>query len=301
MTHLIRFCILIFSILFLTSPQSFAASADDSTGRDDAQVYHLFKDVDLVTTLKTQSNHNPKYFIKSVYPQLEGDTDKENPSLDYFNSLVSQLIQQEILIFKNNVTQNQKTLKNLPKKASRTSTLYVDYDTSTIKSGQDHLISVRFTMQGYFPGMAHPFHYHRVLNYDIESGEKIELAQFFESNSNYLTVLSNYTSQILNKRLSDKSLITTGTMPTPENFKNWNIKPNGLLITFDEYQVAPYVNGTQTVLIPYAALDTVLANESLISSCVNHKKKCARSNILTGGFIDTAVETLHSPFDPILS
>src|SRR5262249_27493363 len=155
------------------------------------------------------------------------------------------------------------TKKFLPAKfAGKNNNLYIDYDASVIKSGSEHIISVRFSLQAYIVGMAHPLHYHRVLNYAIEEGKEINLSDLFAPNANYLQVFSDYCRQVLDKRLANKDMVAQGTLPTLQNYKNWNIKPNGLLITFDEYQVAPYVNGAQMVLIPFTALKDILATES---------------------------------------
>jgi hypothetical protein len=154
--------------------------------------------------------------------------------------------------------------------------------------------------------MAHPYHHHFVLNYDLNNNEKINLDDLFSPDADYLPVLSSYTSSVLNRRLRDKQMIADGTAPKPENFKNWNIKPNGLLFTFDEYQVAPYVNGAQTVLVPYSILKKMIDPDSLIANCVTNKKRCSRSNVLTGGFIDEAINLRainphHRLFSPTLS
>ncbi|HEX4045792.1 MAG TPA: RsiV family protein, partial [Gammaproteobacteria bacterium] len=154
---------------------------------------------------------------------------------------------------------------------------------------------------------AHPYHHHFVLNYDLKNNQPLELGMLFNPNADYLTVLSTYTQMTLsNRHLPDKEMIAAGTAPKPENFRNWNIKPNGLLITFDEYQVAPYVNGTQTVLVPYSFLKSILNPTSPVTACVIHKKQCSRSNLLTGGFIDEAlnlkrINSQHGGFNPTLS
>lgn len=288
----------LFALLIVSSVLAPVFAYDDNTGRDDAQVYHLYSDIDLVTTLKYRYGQTPKSFVKSVYPQLEGDVDSDY--LTRFNELVTDLIKQEVAAFQKSMEQNQKGLTITPSTKTRNN-LYVDYDSSVVKSDQDHLLSVRFSFQGYLTGMAHPFHYHRVLNYDIDSGQKIELDELFIPGSNYLEILSDYVRETLGKSLDDKKMLAQGTTPTADNFKFWNIKPNGLLFTFDEYQVAPYVFGAQTVLVPYSVLKDVLAPESIIAGCVKQKKKCARNNLLTGGFIDEAVNTRHRSLNPILS
>lgn len=283
MKHLkhITLCVFIF---FVMIAQVWAEDAsDDNTARDDTQVYHLYKDVDLVSTLKFQYGVRPKVFVKSVFPQLSGDND--NPFLDRFNQVVNELVQGEIDDFKNQAKQTLETTKAHPDQPGKND-LYVDYNTSAIKSGQEHIISVRFSFQGFLAGMAHPYHHHLVLNYNLDTGEQIELSDLFIPDADYLTTLSDYTRKVLSKRLTDQQMVIDGTEPKPENFKVWNIKSDGLLITFDEYLVAPYVNGAQTVLVPYSELKSILARESPIASCVKHKRSCRYGSILTGGFID---------------
>jgi hypothetical protein len=282
--------ILCFSLSFIAS--AFADESDDNTGRDDTQVYSLYDGVDLVTTFKYQYGKKPKTFVKAVYPQLDGD--REDEGITHFNDLVNDLLKQEIATFQHNVMQNQQFLKNISKAPSRNN-LYIDYDSSAIKSDDDHIISIRFTMQGYIAGMAHPFHYHRSLNYDIESKQPLELADLFNHGSDYLQTLSSYSKDVLSRRLTNKKMVEEGTAPTASNFKTWNIKPNGILLTFDEYQVAPYVYGAQTVLVPYAYLQDILSPDSLIAGCISNKKKCSRHNLLTGGFIDEAANKYHHP------
>ena len=53
-------------------------------------------------------------------------------------------------------------------------------------------------------------------------------------------------------------MIDEGAKAVPENYRNWLVKPEGLEITFDPYQVGPYVAGPQYVTIPYKALIRVI-------------------------------------------
>jgi hypothetical protein len=43
--------------------------------------------------------------------------------------------------------------------------------------------------------------------------------------------------------------------------RNWNITPDGLLITFDTYQVGPGAAGPQQVNVPYNALGSVINSQ----------------------------------------
>lgn len=266
----------------------FASDAENNS-KDETQIYHVDEGIDVVSTLKfTYGNH--RLVIKAVYPQLQTNIDSEG--VDNFNELILNMVQEEREKFIEQVSHSQDVQKKLPKSEIRNN-LYIDYDTSVIRPGTSHIISVRFSIQGYMSGMAHPFHYHRVLNYDLENFQKIELQDLFRPDVNYLGFLSDYTRKVLLRRLKNNSMLLGGTTPTEENFKDWNIKSNGILITFDEYQVAPYVNGAQTVLIPYYALKPVASPDSPIFPCVKYRNRCSKAKLLTGGFIDEAVFSNH--------
>lgn len=296
--------VLLFLILGFLNPSFVLASSasDDSTGRDDTQIFHVYGDVDLISTLKFQYGR-PRIVIKSVYPQLASD--EPNEGVDAFNQLVLDLIDKKISAYKKQVEENQEAQKNIPK-AQLKNDLYLDYDASFIQSGKRPIISIRFSVQGYIGGMAHPYHHHFVLNYDLDNREQIDLNDLFKPDTDYLETLSDFTRSVLSRRLHDQHQIMEGTTPSADNFKNWNIKPNGLLITFDEYQVAPYIYGAQTVLVPYSVLKQIIDPDSPIAACVMNKRRCARNNLLTGGFIDEAsnmrtINSHHRLFNPLLS
>lgn len=294
--------VIIWSLL-LCQPLFADHAADDDTAKDDTKVYHVYDDIDLISTLKIQYD-KPRIVIKSVYPQLQSDT--VHDSVDTFNQLVIDLMQQKMAEFKAQVNENKDIQKSLPKYQQKND-LYLDFSASFIQSGQHPIISVRFLAQGYIAGMAHPYHHHFVVNYDLKTNAPIELNDLFAEGADYLPILSGYTSYMLSKRLHDKQMILSGTAPKPENFRNWNVKANGLLITFDEYQVAPYVEGSQTVLVPYGILRESIGNESPLAGCINYKRRCSRSSLLTGGFIDEAavrlqtIDSHHRVFNPLLS
>ena len=65
-------------------------------------------------------------------------------------------------------------------------------------------------------------------------------------------------SQFLSRDdFKDKEIIQMmieGTSEKIENYSNFAITNNGILVFFDYYQVAPYYYGVQKVLIPYNKL-----------------------------------------------
>lgn len=253
--------------------------------KDRAKIYHVYDDIDLVAKIDFQYDR-PRVIIKSVTPLLSSDVNDET-NVKYFNQAVQDIVSDEAEKFKAKVAENQPFQKKLPKK-NISNKLFIDFDTAAIDSGKNHIISIRFSIQAYITGLAHPYSYHRVLNFDLDSNTVLEMNDLFNSEKNFYSVLSSYSNQALNRRLTNKEMISQGTAPNPENFKNWNIKPYGILITFDEAQVAPFGEGAQTVLIPYSKLKGIIANGSPLAACLTHKRHCLTDNLLTGGFIDEA-------------
>lgn len=274
-----------------------------STVKKLQQVFHIYGDVDLLPTTRILYD-KPRVVIKIVYPKVDSPTEDEN--IDSFNNTVTEVTNSLADDYKKQVA-DLKDVQASMSKAELHNNLTVDFDSATINANDAPIISVRFSAQGYVAGMAHPYHTYRVLNYDLDGGERIELADLFNPESNYLEVLSEYSRHVLSRKLSDKQMIANGTEPKIENFRNWNIKPYGLMITFDEDQVAPYVNGPQTVLIPYSAIKGLLEEDSALADCLKHQKKCFRNKLLTGGFIDEAaakpkkqlaINTRHRTLNP---
>lgn len=119
-----------------------------------------------------------------------------------------------------------------------------------------NIISLKFIATSYTKGAAHPFEYSRTATYDLETGQFVTLNQLFLSGSDYLGAISAYC--IAKFQASEISPVFSieGALPDARNYRNWNITADGLLITFDEYQVAPYAAGPQLVIVPYSFLQS---------------------------------------------
>jgi hypothetical protein len=190
----------------------------------------------------------PVYTISAQTPMLSGT---EDARIQAFNEAVSELIQHEIGYFRKNV------LAQMPVQRVSTGSTF---DTKYVVIFQGGAIwSLRFDFSGYADGAAHPYHYSLTYNYDLEQGKALSLEELFPADSDYLGPLSRYCIAELSKRdIGFYGGFQQGAEPTPDNYRNWNITLSGLLITFDEYQVAPYVAGPQTVTVPYSELITLI-------------------------------------------
>jgi len=128
----------------------------------------------------------------------------------------------------------------------------------TLVGPPGEIISIKYLVTGYVDGADHPFHNTRTVNFNIDTGQVVMLDALFLPGAAYLPAISGYCSAELASRNIGFDLFTGGAEPLAENYMNWNITADGLLITFDEYQVADYSAGQQTVTVPYIALKDVI-------------------------------------------
>ena len=207
----------------------------------------FYQQITVSTVNFSDSGKSPDYTIQAQIPAIEGNND---PRATAFTTTMHDLVQGLIDDFKKNLAQNPVT----PIKAAS----YLDVKFSIV-SPSGNILSVKYMTEGYLAGMAHPYHMNPTFNFNIESGKALSLADLFLPNTDYLTPISKYCVTELTKRdIGFTSDFAQGADPKPENYKNWNITADGLAITFDEYQVAPYVAGPQVVTIPYDELKNVI-------------------------------------------
>lgn len=208
----------------------------------------LSQQVMLTSVSFKEEAQSPIYWITALTPRLTGTNDLR---VQDFNKAVDNLIQKEIEYFRKNL------LTQMPiTPVSGGSFFDAKY---TVISQSGNLWSFKFDFSGYADGAAHSYHYSLTLNYDLEQGNKLSLNELFPKDTNYLEVIARYCIVELSKRdIGFYGGFQQGAEPTPENYRNWNIAQGGIMITFNEYQVAPYAAGPQTILVPYGELTTLI-------------------------------------------
>ena len=194
----------------------------------------------------------PSYTITSETPQLTGSDD---PRVQAFNERLNELVSKEV----DSHRQNFQQLPLTP--LSNGSFLDATY---TLVSQVGDLWSLKFDLSFYADTAAHPGSYNVTVNYDLDHGRELALGDLFLPDSNYLEMISKYCTAQLSQQPYADSFFLEGAKPTPENYRNWNIAPDGLLITFDVYQVAPYAAGPQKVLVPYDELRALIDSQGAL-------------------------------------
>jgi hypothetical protein len=120
------------------------------------------------------------------------------------------------------------------------------------------IVSVVFSSYS-FTGGAHGGTIFTTFTFDLENETVLTLEDLFATGVDPYAVLSEISRKQLTVTLADfPDFIEAGTEPTPENFANWVLTPDSLVLYFEEYQVAPYAAGPQKVTIPLTDLADVL-------------------------------------------
>jgi hypothetical protein len=188
------------------------------------------------TDLVSESNKDPLYEMHAQVPQLD------LPNTENFNKIARSIVDGELTGFKKNFLDWR-----IPAEmAAATSFMWIGYDVPLLTPD---LVCIRFTVDYYMAGAAHPNHYFRVINYDLETKKEIKLSDLFKNSNKAINVFAIATKKSLSK--PDFPIFEEGMLPKKENFANWNLTPEGLRLSFDPYQVAPYAAGAQEVLVPY--------------------------------------------------
>ncbi len=115
---------------------------------------------------------------------------------------------------------------------------------------------------------AHPNAYYRTFTFDLETGAGLVLGDLFVPGSDYVGKLSEISREQLIPQIAkaenvseaeiDRSMIDAGTTADEDNFQNFYLEENYLVIIFAPYQVGPWALGEQEVRIPKTALATML-------------------------------------------
>jgi uncharacterized protein DUF3298/peptidoglycan-N-acetylmuramic acid deacetylase PdaC-like protein len=220
--------------------------------------------VRVVPKVIRENNKEAKYSVDAEYPQIEGDA-----RFAKFNAAARAMITKDVAAFKTGETASEEDEMDLPEETG-TSSLDIGYQ---IRLATDDLVSIEFTQGQYSRGAAHGNSITAVLNFDVKNGKKLALADLFNANSKYLSVISDYCIKDLkeqSKRDKESMLedeqIQDGAAARADNYQAWTITRKGLLIVFDPYQVAAYAAGPQQVMVPYSALKPIVKTDGPIAS-----------------------------------
>jgi hypothetical protein len=195
------------------------------------------------------------YEISANYPQINGT---HSQSALIFNRWLKRKIVGYVQKFKRleqqaEISDRRRKLKPV----SITEGLEISF---IVYYSDSELISLRLTHSVMALGQMHPFAYYETINYDLGLGRPLRLREVFRPG--YLKVFSRYSRSYLKenyeKDFNKDELLREGTTAKRDNFPNWNIVPDGVLISFEDYQIGPHSFGQLELIIPYSELRAVM-------------------------------------------
>lgn len=213
----------------------------------------------LVLKEQNEENSKQKFSIETSYPRLTGSDERA----ENFNKTISGFVTKASNEFRKDSRSAAADLQDNPDSPGYL--LNISYETI---HADPNVISLIFKNYA-FTGGAHGNTASKVFNYDMNRGQWLKLGDLFQPNSNYLKVISDYCiAKIKSRNISDDDWIRNGAGPKKENYENWNITPQGLMITFDAYQVAAYAAGPQEIVVPYSTLKPIIKADGPLAAFV---------------------------------
>ena len=215
--------------------------------------------VSMAPTYISIADKNAVYDVEGAYPNFT----QASPAL---NTTIASTFTGDIAQFKNDATSDY-ALRKKTMTSSDFANYYANGPVYTftlsdiVVQSNNQYISVVFH-ENQYTGGAHPFSTIVSFNYDVATKQMFDLSYLYPHDSNYLKEIADQVRTELgmklalaaNEKVLDKNteqMLNDGTDPThPGNFQNFTFTPSGITIYFEQYQVAPYVFGEQTVVIP---------------------------------------------------
>ena len=238
---------------------------------EEKEALYISQHLEIIPAIQHEEDKKMHYAIDVEFPQIKGAP--LTMQAKQFNHLINSMVQESVHQFKNYVKADATHMKTLPV-SLRHNTMRIDYDVDLVKPEKHTFISVRLSIEGMQAGRALPYHTYKVLNFDLQQGKELTLNDIFKPGAKYLTLFAKYSHHTLLKTLHDKWMISRGTTPTAKNYQFWNIQSDGILITFNEYQVAPYAKGAQEVAIPFHVLKPLMSSRTPIAACAKNSTRC---------------------------
>jgi len=248
-------------------PRPPSVSAKPSQALQIEKTWQSKYEIETKTISKTHEG-NRGYKISARYPEIKP---ARTPSTKRFNHWIRTKVRGYLAEFKNlehaaEIRDKRKRLAPIPISES----LRIDY---RLYYADNHLITLRLTHSVMAIGQMHPIDYYETINFDLRRNRSLEPRDLFKRG--YLKVFATHSRRELKDKYdlqyTDDDWIRSGTIPVKSNFDNWNIVPDGILLSFEDYQIASHAFGQAEMIIPYAELRRVLRSNSVARQFVKGK------------------------------
>ena len=192
------------------------------------------------------------YDLSATYPKLNSS----KPEARRFNKWIRHKVLGYVGEFRTKAGAEQ---PNRKKAQAQLWGLELEY---SVLYSNGRFISLRLEHQVMEAGQMHPINYYETINYDLQHGRQLRATDVFKRG--YLKRLSIYSRKYLRDHyVVLEAELDDGTQPIVDNFTNWNIVPEGVLLSFEDYQVGPHSFGQPEFVVPYSALEGTIQQNVL--------------------------------------
>lgn len=230
-----------------------AVAAKPAPERQPQDEYHV------VTRRIDEKNTAPLYEIALEYPAINGA--RMHTSWEHFNHMIADTVAAMVGGFK----QDQAELEPVEGDAGLGSSMHSSFE---VALSTPDLISLLMVMDEYQAGAAHPMGGLQGFTYDLANDRPVALRNLFLPKSGYLDTLSTKAIEQLTMQLgenADLEMLRSGAAAAEENFENFTLGRDSLVIDFGEYQIGPYALGRQRIAIAYNSLSTILSPDGPVA------------------------------------
>lgn len=123
----------------------------------------------------------------------------------------------------------------------------------------DNIFSFYLIYSYYELGAAHPNTYHETFNFNLRTGNLIEITDVFRNDIDFIAVLSNAVTGKLSNNDSDN--IQTGVLGNNlqiSDYQNYILTDKSIILIFESYAFASYAEGPQFINIPFIEIQEYL-------------------------------------------
>ncbi len=209
------------------------------------EVYNKFFDNNVIAINNDQTFLEKKIVGKSIDPNYKIKVYYPYTSYNLLNNIIESKLTKEIdslmQIAKENIVQPNQYY-----------TLNINYEYYNYQKYTSYVFYISI-----YTGVAHPRNGIWTITYDKSNNKIVTLEDIKKKYPLVLEKLSQESRNILNKdkRFSQnedlKDMLIDGTTPNENNFNSFAFSKDGLILFFEQYQIAPYSYGDFEITIPY--------------------------------------------------
>lgn len=195
-------------------------------------------------SIPSRSFDEDGYDLKVEYPQVSSD----KPEARRFNRWIKDKVLGYAKEFKTLADAEQ---RRKHKKRPLLWGLNLSY---VVYYSNENLVSLRLTHSLMEAGQMHPIAYYETINFDLKKGRPLRARDIFKRG--YLNKFSTYSRKHLMDHYVNlhEDEVKRGTEPRISSFANWNLVPDGVLLSFEDYQVGAHSFGQPEFVVPFTAL-----------------------------------------------